>query len=50
MVVRLHTGRAGCWAGGGDGDGEAVQEQLSSGGFLLEPKLVTPVTLRVILT
>ena len=36
------------------GDGEAVQEAdtgtLSSGGFLLEPKLVTPVTHRVIFT
>ena len=39
------------WAAG---DGEAVQEAdtgtLSSGGFLLEPKLVTPVTHRVIFT
>ena len=41
------------WAAGA-GDGEAVQEAdtgtLSSGGFLLEPKLVTPVTHRVIFT
>ena len=41
------------WAAG---DGEAAQEAeadtgiLSSGGFLLEPKLVTPVTHRVIFT
>ena len=56
MVVRLHTGSADtrlALAAAG-GDGEAVQEAdtgtLSSGGFLLEPKLVTPVTHRVIFT
>ena len=53
MVVRLHTGSADTRLAAG-GDGEAVQEAdtgtLSSGGFLLEPKLVTPVTHRVIFT